>query len=312
MEKKIQTLRLFLAILLVIAAGCLFAAEAMTACDEAQAFYEEYLRFDYCGISGIVHPERGVYCESFLKFWVKEEPDRIQREKEFYVALKRFEAAATGGQSAAAAACEVGRQLLVMKDFAKSSFLWWQVSSVEYSLLRILDSETSQVGIPEIETALPDGLFDELGKLRQSERCKMHKAFRNMIVVSWALKAAKKDKGGVPKELRDLGLDEKWLAGVDGAALEYRVVDGVWQLFSPGAPGGKDKGRFNEYVPVMHAPGVRFWPQASCLWLSSEYSAKRRHLYETGTLYDAKSPCACRLEGGCITRPGRDSRATAH
>ena len=270
--------------------------------DEAKELYCESLRFNYCGTNGVVRPERGVPHEKVLPLMLKHQEDKVKRDIEFYELLKRFEVASMErGSSVLGEGVDVGRRLMSFKADVDTLSFWGYVSLAEYSLIRIIESGTVEIGINDIENVLPDGLFKSKSNGgRYPDREAVHKAFKNMIVVAWALGRWKRDHGSFPESIRELDVEDKWLKGILGADLEYRVVNGVWQLFSPGAPEGKDRGRFNEYVPDMCA--AHFWPQSSCLWLSSEYSAKRRHLYETGTLYDAKSPCGCKLEGGCITR----------
>ena len=284
-----------------IAVALVLYAEALGV-DEAKVLYCENLRFDYCGTNGIVRPERGVPHEKVLPLLLKYQEEKVKRDIEFYKLLERFEATAMErGSIVLDDGVEVGRRLMSFKADENTLMLWRYISQAEYSLIRIIESGTVEIGINDIENVLPDGLFRTESKgSRYPDRETVHKAFRNMIVIAWTLGRWKRDHGSFPESIRELDVEDKWLKGILGADLEYRVVNGVWQLFSPGAPGGKDRGRFNEYVPDMCA--AHFWPQSSCLWLSSEYSAKRRHLYETGTLYDAKSPCGCKLEGGCITR----------
>lgn len=271
----------------------------------AKAFYADYLKFDYCGTNGIVRTERGEPHEKVLQAMVHFQPEVVQRDKCFYEMLRRFEVSAlTGKVGRHRDGREIGRWLLAFRKQEKhQGALWNYVSSVDYSLLRILDSGFDKISIMEIDSILPAELYaGESGHLDDSRRRGAHGGFKNMIVIAWHLSEWKRTHGSYPKGLEELSIDGKWLGGIGGSKIEYEVRDGIWQLFSPGARGGKNKCKFNEYVPVMDAPGVRFWPQSSCLWLSSDFSAKRRHLYETGTLYDAESPCACKLERGCIVR----------
>lgn len=287
------------AVLLI--AGGAFAAEDFDI-DCAREFYAERLRFDYCGTNGVVLSARGIPQDGMLLYKLQKKPDVIRRDRDFYVALKRFELAALAGKQPLEEGEEVARQVLLFRNRMEQWDLWQYVSCVEYSLLRVLDSGATTIAISDIERVLPDGLFKELQCVRNPGRGAVHKAFKNMIVISWALGKWKREHESLPEDLNVLGLEKKWLCGVGGASIEYETKDGIWQLFSPGARGGKNKAQFNVYVPVMHAPGIRFWPQASCLWLSSDYSEKRKRLYETGILYDPESSCACKLERGGIFR----------
>ena len=272
--------------------------------ETSKTFYNECLRFDYCGTNGVLRIERGESHEKVLPVMVRFQPDVVLRDKEFYEMLRRFEVSMLAGMG-----ChhgdgrEIGRWLLEFKKQGNQLALWNYASSVEYSLLRILDSGIDKISISEIDDILPAGLYAVKPK-RSEDPCRgvAHKIFKNMIVIAWKLGEWKRNHGSYPAELQALGLDDKWLSGIGGSDIEYEMKDGIWQLFSPGARGGKNKCVFNEYVPVMDAPGVRFWPQSSCLWLSSDYSEKRLLLYEHGKLYDSASPCACKLENGGIYR----------
>lgn len=280
--------------------------------EAAKTFYADYLRFDYCGTNGIVRPTRGILKEGRVVFDAYVRPDVVQRDISFYRALGRFEMLAYVQRPAEDRSEEI-RQLLSSRAEV-GDIEWLQyVSSVEYSLLRVVNSGVGTLGLQDIDRILPDSMFLETSpRSGISARIAAHRAFRNMIGIACALGNWKRKHGSYPGGQEELGIDGKWLGGIGGSKIEYEVRDGIWQLFSPGARGGKNKCKFNEYVPVMDAPGVRFWPQSSCLWLSSEYSAKRRRLYETGTLYDATSPCACKLERGCIVRQDRGPRVKAH
>lgn len=299
------------------ALGVLLAASAVSAVrapdvERMRNFYAECLRFDYCGTNGIVRPTRGILKEGRVVFDAYVRPDVVQRDISFYRALGRFEMLAYVQRPAEDRSEEI-RQLLSSRAEV-GDIEWLQyVSSVEYSLLRVVNSGVGTLGLQDIDRILPDSMFLETSpRSGISARIAAHRAFRNMIGIACALGEWKRTHGSYPGGLKELGIDGKWLGGIGGSKIEYEVRDGIWQLFSPGARGGKNKCKFNEYVPVMDAPGVRFWPQSSCLWLSSEYSAKRRRLYETGTLYDATSPCACKLERGCIVRQDRGPRVKAH
>ena len=297
--------------IVVFVFGCVFAClcgraalPSETAYSDARSFYEERLRFDFCGINGALQLDRGFPQQGVLQYYVQAKPDVLKRDREFYAALRQLELSA----SKRAADAEIDAMASLLKSLrsrANARDYWQYLSSVEYSLVRLAQMKNRSLGIDAIERLLPDSAFGIERRSRYPSKGEMHMAFRNMIAVSWALENWQSMFGTLPKDLSQLGLDARWLKGIGGADIEYRVVNGVWQLFSPGAPGGIDKGRFNEYIPVMDAPGVRFWPQSSCLWLSSEYSAKRRQLYETGTLYDAKSPCACKLERGRVVAQDR-------
>ena len=272
--------------------------------ETAKAFYDECLRFDYCGTNGNVRTDRGESHEKVLQLMVMHQPEVVQRDKDFYDVLARFEVSTlTGSGGRHVARLEVGRWLMAFKKQEKKIELWNYVSSVEYSLLRILACGIDKISMKEIDDVLPEELYEL--KTRRSEDSRKdatHKAFKNMIAIAWELGEWEREHGSFPPGLQELTIDDKWLRGIYGADIEYEMKDGIWQLFSPGAPGGKNRSKFNEYVPVMDVPGVRFWPEASCLWLSSDYSEKRLRLYEHGKLYDSSSPCACKLERGGIYR----------
>lgn len=269
----------------------------------AKRFYDEFLKFDYCGTNGIVRAERGESHERVLHAMVRFQPEVVLRDLCFYDMLKCFEVLAlTGRMDRHSDGQEIGSWLLEFKKQENQSALWNYVSSVEYSLLRILDGGFDKINIKKIENVLPPELYVWKSKISEnSHRSAAHKAFKNMIVIAWKLSEWKRNHGSYPAVLKDLDIDSKWLNGIGGADIEYETRNGIWQLFSPGARGGKNKCEFNHYVPVMDAPGVRFWPQSSCLWLSPDFSEKRRCLYETGILYSlSESRCACKLEHGGI------------
>lgn len=280
------------------------AGEILTL-DEAKSFYNERLRFDYCGVGGEAHLERGENLGCLLQVLIKTKADLICKEKKFYELLKSFEVAAIRDDfQDDGVSHKIGSSLKSLKKQTSTVSGWdAMVSSVEYSILRIISSGSNTLNPSLIDSLLPESLFEEhIKRIGSPNRDAVHKAFKNMIIVAMALDDWKRNSGSFPSDLSALKLEDKWRIGIDGAEIVYEMNNGVWQLFSPGGRGGKNIGKFNEYVPVMYAPGIRFWPQSSCLWLSSDYSEKRRRLYEHGKLYDFSSPCACKLENGGIYR----------
>lgn len=268
--------------------------------EEARKFYTECMRFDYCGNKGVILSERGFPKMGIFEVVLKT-PEIIRIDKMFYEKLMAVEEKMVAGSQITNELWQIGGMLLNLGQVVGEVDFWQYVSSVEYSIIRVMSCRDTALTINEIDHLLPNQLFDKHCVGVHAERSEKHRAFKNMIIVSSAIRDWHRNHRTIPKELGEMCLDAKYFRGVGGAKLEYQTRGDVWQLFSPGAPGGRNKAPFNEYVPVMDAPGIRFWPFSSCLWLSSDYADKRRELYEKGRLYSSgKSKCACKLERGQI------------
>ncbi len=175
----------------------------------------------------------------------------------------------------------------------------------EYALLRCLErrGECVRPVASDIVHALPDVLFD-----KSPDKCSWMsgglprlstlKTFRDMIAVACLITKYGLERGRIPHGLDDV-MGDGLVSGMD--RFLYSCRGESWQLFFPKSPLAA-KLPFNVYVPSVFR-GTEGWPVPMGLWLSSDFSMKRRVLYCTGHLNDGFPEWECVFVDGKIKKP---------
>lgn len=175
----------------------------------------------------------------------------------------------------------------------------------EYALLRCLErrGECVRPDARDIVHALPDVFFDNsLDKCSwmsgTSPRLSMLKAFRDMVAISCDIVKYDLENGRLPRGLEDI-VDGSCGNSMNDFLYAYRGK--TWQLFFPRSPLAV-KLPFNVYVPSVFR-NTEGWPVPMGLWVSSDFSEKRRELYLKGCLNEAYPEWECVFVDGKIRRP---------
>ena len=179
------------------------------------------------------------------------------------------------------------------------------LEKTEYALLRSLErrGECIRPDVRDIVRTLPDVFFDNsFGKCSwmsgTSPRLFALKTFRDMIAVSCLIVKYGLENGRLPHGLDDV-MGDGLVSGIDGFLYSCRGES--WQLFFPKSPKAAML-PFNVYVPSVFR-NTEGWPVPMGLWLSSDFSEKRRELYITGRLNETYPEWECVFVDGKIRRP---------
>ena len=261
---------------------------------EVKDFYHEMMRYAYCGPNGGRGVDRGcVPSDRIIEtVWPH---GHYHADKSFFEAVRKMELAGDDRTRLMQAAAGVRAALDVLaQDPHRDARL--HMAFTEYALVRICESMQAELSRSDVQEILPDRMFDEKVNPKMKGRVDELRMFRDMICVAFLVKKFKREAGRLPDSLSDL--DCGWVTEKYGRTAEYSRKDGVWQLFLPGAKGGVNKAPFNVYVPSVLDPGVRFWPQNRCLWLSSDFSSKRKAIFENGVLVQSGGSWSCELADG--------------
>lgn len=179
------------------------------------------------------------------------------------------------------------------------------IESLEYAIVRVMEADCAMpITAEEVMEVLPDALFDVDIKSCSwacygSKYFRGVKAFRDMIVIGIAINEWKRRQGRYPKSLADV----KEVAH-QKQFLEYDCRDGVWQLFCPDKRWVNNISPFNVYVPSItrDRSNPTDWPGSGSLWLSSDYSEKRRRLWRDRIINKDDETWRCRLVNGRLCR----------
>lgn len=179
------------------------------------------------------------------------------------------------------------------------------LEKTEYALLRCLErrGECVRPNACDVAYALPDVFFDNsFGKCSwmsgTSPRLFALKTFRDMIAMSCRILRYDTENGRLPHGLDDVMGDG--LVGGMGDFL-YSCRGRSWQLFFPKSPKAAML-PFNVYVPSIFR-NTEGWPVPMGLWISSDFSMKRRVLYRTGHLNESFPEWECVFVDGKIRKP---------
>ena len=177
------------------------------------------------------------------------------------------------------------------------------IEKLEYSLVRVMEAEGEKpLTTEEVMKLLPDALFEIDFKLckwavYESDYFDRVKTFRDMITLGIALNKWRREHGGYPNSLDLLYKTDDRLRV---SHIEYDHQHGIWQLFCPSKWWMKNVAPFNVYIPVITRNSETDWPLVKCLWLSSDFSKKRRQLFVDGVINDDNETWRCRLVNGRI------------
>ena len=207
----------------------------------------------------------------------------------------------------------VNRLSALMIEFAQNSqtnvvvrnLFWRWILQVEYMIARLIERKNG-LGVDNglINYLLPDTLFESDNKLDQ-RFLKRYKRFRDLLIVAGTIVKYVNKKGCVPADIEEVRL----LAGIDdnivSEDIRYSCENGEWQLVGC-VKGARMCRRFNVYVPFLDARRY-VWEGGDMVFLSSDFSKKRRQLFVGETL-NAGTPWACKLDGDMLIRPSESEQ----
>ena len=177
------------------------------------------------------------------------------------------------------------------------------IEKLEYSLVRVMEADgENPLMIEEVMKLLPDALFEIDFKLckwaaYEPDYFDRVKTFRNMITLGITLNKWRREHGEYPNSLDFLDRTDYRLRI---SHIEYDHRPGIWQLFCPSKWWMKNLAPFNVYIPVITRNNETDWPLGKCVWLSSDFSKKRRRLFVNGVINADNETWRCRLVDGRI------------
>ena len=176
---------------------------------------------------------------------------------------------------------------------------WRWICQVEYMVARMAEKENECcIDSDAIAKLLSDGLFvsDNKVERRFLDRCKR---FRDLLIVANDINRFKIKYGRLPDRFE---LEECVYAGAKylNEEVRYSCKDDDWQLIGC-SKSAKIQRDFNVYVPFLDARRY-VWPQSDIVFLSSDFSRKRRRLFD-GEILNEGTYWACKLEKCQLVRP---------
>lgn len=282
--------------------------------DDVVSLYRRETHFDFCGNGcGCAmrqeHTGRmvdGIEVVFGLRYGDVQYDDyffRIDVQNE----LERLETACRRGDGSSNTLVQFSRRLLALKHGASTNAcdktrLLMCVERVEYLLARVVESgDGGAIGTAGILALLPDELFLS-GRQGDRETFFKFKMFRNFLVIGERIFEFKWRHGRLPTSLAELSGVAELLRVGNGMRVRYEVQADVWQLMCGGERSIDGKLVFNAYVPLLRGRPECRWPLGRCIWLSSDFSEKRRQLYHQGELNQG-TPWACRMVEGRVVKP---------
>ena len=270
--------------------------------------------FDYIGVAGC-SPASNKLFKSYLSRKISTDCDGCRATIEQYpVAIADLESALLLNEKAnrTTSLSIVQNSLALQKGFCTNSdvrfpmvYFRRNIESLEYAIVRTMEAECAMpITGEEVMEVLPDELFD-IDMTSCSWTCyspkylRGVKTFREMIVTGIAINEWKRKHGRYPKSLTDIkeNVHQKQF-------MEYDCRDGIWQLFCPGKKWVRNIFPFNVYVPsiMRDRSNPTDWPSCESIWLSSDYSEKRRRLWCDGIINKDDEKWRCRLVNGRLCR----------
>lgn len=177
---------------------------------------------------------------------------------------------------------------------------WRWLRQVEYMIARIIErDEWPELEQRQIKGLLPDALF-EFDSLAETDYMKRYWRFRNLLIVSCAIRTYKMKTGHLPSDITDLQLD--WLEGLKNRKekILYAQKGGNWQLVGCRTVYA-DKREFNIYVPSL-GEDKYVWKGLDEVFLSGDFAMKRERLYR-GEILNEGTPWRCKLSEGHLIKP---------
>lgn len=292
----------------------LLAALKSLPSSEYEDFMAKATAYDYCGLDA--KDERLPLRDIGSREKARRIGDALyfQELVRFQSALERMEQSSVGNDCLAFAnAVNHVRGLLVgqrdgcvdPKARFPSGIFMRCLEKTEYALLRCLErrGECVRPAARDIVHTLPDVLFDNsLDKCSwmsgTSPRLSTLKVFRDMIAISCDIVKHNLENGRLPRGLEDI-VDRSCENSMNDFL--YACRGKSWQLFFPKSPLAV-KLPFNVYVPSVFR-NTEGWPVPMGLWVSSDFSEKRRELYLKGCLNEAYPEWECVFVDGKIRKP---------
>ena len=291
---------------------------------EYVSFKARELCFTYCGIAG--KGTNGLWGAGTAAskelprwlpaYWVSERAVFVEI-KDFQALLERLEESFRRGDEKMfhEYADRIRDTLRGQKEKCLSPTLRYRISvyfrnieKTEYSLARMIEAPAGgiRLTVGDVKNMLGDYLFTNDFKactwmVVGDETGLRYRRFRDMLATGLLIRRWQAEKGSLPASLRDIAASPG-AENIDLSQFVYSREGDVWQLFSCFVRNGRNLAPFNAYIPVISRGRPTDWPNPDGLWLSSDFSDKRRRLYETGSLNDGDPKWHYRLENGLIVK----------
>lgn len=257
--------------------------------------------FDYCGL---LATNRGGVKGLFFDIEKLKYKTDIPLREDFQKVLEGLECSAVKSDVSAFEQSLTSVQRMLeglfneaLSDKCKFARLFALITRVEYTFVRI--SELNGVAFLSEEiiiSTIPDKYF-ELDYAKRSAAVRVRR-FRDLIRVSVAIKNYERIRNKLPDSIGELDLPECIIAPSRGVKCYYQHENDVWVLRYSGScfrPGPQD---FNSYVPEMDIGRISRFPYPEILFLSSDFSLKRRMLFYGETINAKNNQWRCRMIGG--------------
>ena len=238
-----------------------------------------HCRFEYLGS----HIGPGYTEDLFLKeSAVCEQMDKYCVE-EYMLSLRRLNwclyklelAAASGKYSEVSNAVLRVSALLCGKADNKSSgypnsLKLMMLEKIEYSLARMVLSDSRDIIVPQFQTLIPDSILQDAKEERSA--CSI-RTFKQMLCLAVAIEDFHEREGCYPLNLDTVGVPESLRKCAFGRDIEYECYKGIWVLRCRCESWGGGL-KFDEYIPMVYQQRRRL-----DLCFSSTFNEKRKSLY---------------------------------
>lgn len=257
--------------------------------------------FDYCGL--LATNRGGVRGLSFNVENLKNKTD-IQLREDFQKALESLECSVLKSdislfdQSLMSVQCMLeGLFNEALSNGCKFARLFALITRVEYAFVRLAEFHDIPILSDKIITStIPDKYF-ELKHAKRSTAVRVRR-FRDLIRISVAIKNYKRRRNKLPDSIAELDLPEYVIVPSRGVKCYYQHENDVWMLWYSGASFWIKSQNFNSYIPEMDVGRVSKFPYPEMLFLSSDFSLKRRILFEGGDINAENDLWRCRMIEG--------------
>lgn len=141
--------------------------------------------------------------------------------------------------------------------------------------------------------------LDDLGNEADKFFVKRYNTFRNMLLIGAELELYRKKNNKLPQILSVLkSIDEDELVDAWNRRIDYKYDKMKWKLYSSGKSSSFDDGNVELFIPAVEKVSGMYTDE---IWFASEYSNRRKQLYE-GVHINTNTIYSCYLKGGIIRR----------
>ncbi len=269
--------------------------------DDYVAFCKTEFKFEYCGIDDSIEASRVPMSQKYLEAQFSSPYNMIDLRKTQYNHLVQFESATTNEQRYLLALSNLVADVeLAFKrrdtDPGFAFNILYLIKMLEFSIARINASKSEIYVTPQdIDKLLPIKLFKHCdGDVSVIKRYAM---MRDLLMIGGYICAYKRTTGQIPLSMADMNISAEH--AVQAKYVEYIKQGESWQLIASPTRINSELIEFDKYVPLILGQPERFWRFDSWIILSSNFSKKRKDLYN-GMILNEGTPWACRMDGGKV------------